>query len=522
MSSADARTNEGATPPAGASRVRLDEPARAFTDRQLWVLLGITMIAAALRLLRLGEWSFWVDEAHTWRDATMPASIFWDSNRGWYPLSYQILRWWLDSGFVTHHSEGWLRLPFAFFGILSVPLLALVGNMLVGRSAALLAALMLAVNPWHIYFSQNARSYVLVFFFALLGAGVFWLSVVRRSWLLLCAAIVLVVLGVMSHPTAGLLFAPMATYAWLAQRKLDSRSLLRTGLVLLAAVLVAQALSTVPPFHEFVRAKSDPSLLHLLQTVAFYFRPSLLLVAIVGVWLLLQTRLQGRILFLSCWVIVPLLALGVLGTSLVKVTARYAFCTLPAVLLLCGAASVRIGEVLHQSIGRVANWGRLLPALVLPAIVCLDMVAYDFLYFTVQRGDRGQWRDVAEHVQRTNGSGRMLVLTINEPTMQFYLRRWHYSEFGRPDPYPEREVVSVETSEMARLGGAMAYFQELRSRARAEQKDLFVAVTLPELREKDPDGMFEKAMRENLELEAVFPIWVGPKDETIYLYRDRP
>jgi len=116
----------------------------------------------------------------------------------------------------------------------------------------------------------------------------------------------------------------------------------------------------------------------------------------------------------------------------------------------------------------------------------------------------------------------MLVLTINEPTMQFYLRRWHYSEFGRPDPYPEREVVSVETSEMARLGGAMAYFQELRSRARAEQKDLFVAVTLPELREKDPDGMFEKAMRENLELEAVFPIWVGPKDETIYLYRDRP
>ncbi len=519
MSNSAASTNEGATPAAGASRVRLDEPTRTFTDRHLWALLAITFLGAALRLLRLGDWSFWVDEAHTWRDATMPESMFWDSNRGWYPLSYQLLRWWLESGFVSHQSEGWLRLPFAFFGILSVPLLAIVGNMLVGRSAALLAALMLAVNPWHIYFSQNARSYVLVFFLALLAAGVFWLSVVRRSLLLGVTAVLLVLLGVLSHPTAGLLLAPMATYAWLAQRKLDSRSLLRTGLVLLGGVMVAQVLSMVPPFHEFVQAKSDPSLLHLLQTVAFYFRPSLLLVAVVGVWLLMQTRLQGRILFLSCWVIVPLLALGVLGTSLVKVTARYAFCTLPAVLLLCGAASVRIGEVLNQSIGRTANWGRRLPALVLPAIVCLDMVAYDFLYFTVQRGDRGQWRDVATHIQRDNQSGRMLVLTVNEPTMQFYLRKEHYS--GRADAYPEREVRSVETSEMARFGGASTYFIELRNRARAEQKEFYVAITLPELREKDPDGQLEQAVRENLALEAVFPIWVGPKDETIYLYRDR-
>jgi hypothetical protein len=314
----------------------------------------------------------------------------------------------------------------------------------------------------------------------------------------------------------------MATYAWLAQRRLDSRSLMRTGLVLLLGVIVAQVMSMVPPFHEFVRAKSDPSLLHLLQTIAFYFRPSLLLVALVGVWLLMQTRLQGRILFLSCWVVVPLIALGVLGTSLVKVTARYAFCTLPAVLLLCGAASVKIGEVLHQSIGKVANWGRLLPALVLPAIVCLDMVAYDFLYFTVQRGDRGQWRDVAVHIQRTNTTGRMLVLTINEPTMQFYLRRWHYSEFGKADPYPGREVVSLETSNMARQGGAAAYFDELRSRAQAEQKELYAVVTLPELREKDPDGKLEESLREHLELQAVFPIWVGPKDETIYVYRARP
>ncbi len=294
--------------------------------------------------------------------------------------------------------------------------------------------------------------------------------------------------------------------------------------------MVAQVLSMVPPFHEFVQAKSDPSLLHLLQTVAFYFRPSLLLVAVVGVWLLMQTRLQGRILFLSCWVIVPLLALGVLGTSLVKVTARYAFCTLPAVLLLCGAASVRIGEVLNQSIGRTANWGRRLPALVLPAIVCLEpeqsrhpqcVPESDAFSRTAiaHGGDRGQWRDVATHIQRDNQSGRMLVLTVNEPTMQFYLRKEHYS--GRADAYPEREVRSVETSEMARFGGASTYFIELRNRARAEQKEFYVAITLPELREKDPDGQLEQAVRENLALEAVFPIWVGPKDETIYLYRDR-
>src|SRR5688572_22700601 len=43
----------------------------AFGRRHVFCLVSITAIAAVLRLLHLGEWSIWVDEAHTWRDSTM-------------------------------------------------------------------------------------------------------------------------------------------------------------------------------------------------------------------------------------------------------------------------------------------------------------------------------------------------------------------------------------------------------------------------------------------------------------------
>ncbi|MCA8950147.1 MAG: hypothetical protein KDE27_11640, partial [Planctomycetes bacterium] len=45
----------------------------AAGHRWLWLALAAaTVVAAVLRLLDIGQWSFWVDEAHTYRDATMP------------------------------------------------------------------------------------------------------------------------------------------------------------------------------------------------------------------------------------------------------------------------------------------------------------------------------------------------------------------------------------------------------------------------------------------------------------------
>ena len=126
---------------------------------QWGILFAITALASGLRLWGLDDWSIWVDEGHTWRDVSVPLDQFFEQARRWYPTSYLMLRGLLELGVLPHASEGLLRLPFALCGIATIPLLALYGRHLVGTGAALLAALYLALDPWHLYWSQNARAY---------------------------------------------------------------------------------------------------------------------------------------------------------------------------------------------------------------------------------------------------------------------------------------------------------------------------------------------------------------------------
>ena len=144
-----------------------------FTRRHLGYLMLFTLIAAVLRLYHLGEWSLWIDEAHTYRDVTKPFEAFWSEGTSHYPLSFLLLRGmaYLFGLAAVDLDEKFMRLPFAFFGIASVPAIAIVARGMIGRRSALLAALFLALSPWHIYWSQNARSYSMVLFLSLIAMG---------------------------------------------------------------------------------------------------------------------------------------------------------------------------------------------------------------------------------------------------------------------------------------------------------------------------------------------------------------
>ena len=124
------------TAPAARADVGLDAPLAAvpFTTRQLLWLLGITALAGVLRLWHLGEWSIWVDEAHTWRDVTVPLDRFLGEERSWYPTSFLFLRGLMES-LLPQFTEEWQRLPFAVCGVATVPMLAFYGKMLVAPRA---------------------------------------------------------------------------------------------------------------------------------------------------------------------------------------------------------------------------------------------------------------------------------------------------------------------------------------------------------------------------------------------------
>ena len=74
---------------------------------------------------------------------------------------------------------------------------------------------------------------------------------------------------------------------------------------------------------------------------------------------------------------------------------------------------------------------------------------------------------------------------------------------------------------MSDKGGAAGWLTWHEQRARDRNRSVYVVITLPELREKDPDRRLEQAIQAAMDLVAAYPMSVGPKDETIFVYRSR-
>ncbi len=124
----------------------------------LVALAAIAAVGLALRLWRLGEQSFWYDEAQTLFVARFPyAEIVQRAYRP--PLYHFLLHIWSA---LVPGSEFALRLPSALFGA-AVPLLTyLVAARLYSRRAGLVAAALAAISPTLVFYSQELRMYSLM------------------------------------------------------------------------------------------------------------------------------------------------------------------------------------------------------------------------------------------------------------------------------------------------------------------------------------------------------------------------
>lgn len=133
------------------------------------LLLLIILIGAFLRLYKIGSNSLWFDEAiSVWFANESPGNIIIKQTSADVhpPFYYIVLSLWIN---VFGNGEFDVRLLSAIFGILSIPLLYLIVKNLFGNQPALISALILAMSPFHIYYSQEARMYSILTFCVLLS-----------------------------------------------------------------------------------------------------------------------------------------------------------------------------------------------------------------------------------------------------------------------------------------------------------------------------------------------------------------
>src|SRR5262245_6711269 len=136
----------------------LDQPAT------FWIALVLaTALGAFLRLSDLAAPSLWVDEFFTIARAGSDP-LHWTNAVGYLPSRItlalhdaQLARIGLaniEEWQALGVSEYAARLGPAVIGVATIPLLGLLARPLVGGGAAAIAALLLALSPWHLYASQ--------------------------------------------------------------------------------------------------------------------------------------------------------------------------------------------------------------------------------------------------------------------------------------------------------------------------------------------------------------------------------
>jgi mannosyltransferase len=214
--------------PPGLARVR----ASSLEGR---VLLALVVAAAVIRIMTIDNQSLWADEALTAYEAgqSFTAMVHTVTSIETTPPLYFILIWVWAKAFGT--SEVALRSISVLAGVSLVPIAYLCTRELLERRAGLIAAALVVVNPLMIWYSQEARAYMLLA--ALSGASFLWFLRARRDpsrrnlgwWAGFSAA------ALTTHFFAGFAIAPEAV--WLLWAARSRATVLAVGIV--AAVQMA-------------------------------------------------------------------------------------------------------------------------------------------------------------------------------------------------------------------------------------------------------------------------------------------
>ena len=141
--------------------------ARPFSQLELATVSAIIVGGAALRIFRLTFQSLWFDELFSvvFSRSGLSVSAIVEKYAGdvhsiGYPLALHLwLRLFGDNDLAARSLS-------AVWGVLGIAALWLAARRLGGPRLGIVAALLLSVNAYHIAYSQEARSYALVFVFA--------------------------------------------------------------------------------------------------------------------------------------------------------------------------------------------------------------------------------------------------------------------------------------------------------------------------------------------------------------------
>ena len=397
------------------------------SSNRVWRLLPIVLIlvlATILRVRGIGRDSLWGDEALTWVLARMSLAELIRHATLWEqipPLHHVVIKGWMA---VFGDSEASLRMPSALAGIASVYVLYLLVARLMGRRVALIAALLLAVSPMHIVYSQESRTYALHVLLGLICCDLFVRLLRRPTPNLHAGYAVTAALFMYSHPYAAFTLVALHVYylmRWRRSRRAGAGRTMRLSVKALAFDDVA-ALALFSPWLPVMfrwMGQVQPTIWlsrvtldDISRTLWFFSGQTAMLCVMVGLAVIAACRWRRRagfwplMLIALTPVVAPVAICLVIGPAYVP---RYAIMGVSGfvAVVAAGIAALRPAPLRWAALAAVAIASPFGDA---PAIV------------------RPNWREIGQYLTRTMQPGDLAVIQIRAGT-----RLYDYYVRTRPD-----------------------------------------------------------------------------------------
>lgn len=373
------------------------------------------MLAIVLRFYKLGEWSFWIDEIFTIGHAQAHFSTIekiiqnTPPARNWVPISVISTASVLN---LTGISEWTARLAPAVIGIISIPLLYFPVKCLFGVSVSLVTSLLLAVSPWHLSWSQNARFYTALLLFYTLALFAFFYGLERDRLRYILLFMLMTYLAMSERLFAAFLGPVIVSYLILLKllpfeipagfRLRNIILILSPGIVfglieMYSLVVHGQSRFFADFGWFFLYRTKDP--LRMLSLISFSIGPSLIALAFFGgLYLLVQKSRIGLLMFLGA--VIPI-TIVVLLNPFIFTKDRYVFVSLFSWLIL---AAVAVQAIFAQT----QNYGKLIAVGVL-VLLLTDAAGTNLLYYQVNNGNRRDWKGAFTLVKERSQAGDELV-----------------------------------------------------------------------------------------------------------------
>ena len=416
-------------------------------DRQDFAVLFIVAAGIAIRFLALGQQSFWHDEIHSVTTARGEAgtgladAIF--NVHG--PLHLVLLRGWMH---VFGHTEAQIRTLSALLGSVGLVLFFRMARRLAGRTTGIIALVLLACSPYYLWYSQEARNYVLLFDLGLVAVPAFLNEIERRTRASFLGALLTIAATCLANLSGFFLLVLIGIHVLTAGRRGRypvRRFLLLAllSLVILSPWIIRGAAGTaplrlgVPPTASdvpVVKGESPPGVLSIPFTLYEFslgltlgpsvdeFKLHRFTAVIPHLWYLIPAaalfaltvfhgirRTGASVLsLLLLWFALPILLMaGLSALNLKAPNSRYAFLSFAPylILLAIGVSSIR---------------RRTLRILALGAIVLFSAYS-DYRYFTDRKYWRPDARAAGQLLTREAGPGDAVVVYALDYPLRYYV-----------------------------------------------------------------------------------------------------